>query len=44
MQMGPLSKYPPVMLHLFPATRILNGNPENWLMSEDILAVVECDL
>ena len=32
------------MLRLSPATRILNGNPENWLMSEDILAVVERDL
>ena len=32
----PLSEYSPVTLHLSPATRILNGNPENWLMSEDI--------
>ena len=26
----PLSKYSPVMLHLSPATKILNENPETW--------------
>ena len=26
-ELAPLSKYSPVMLHLFPATRILNENP-----------------
>ena len=27
----PLSKYSSVMLHLSPATRILNENPETWV-------------
>ena len=27
-EVEPLSKYSPVMLHFFPATEILNENPE----------------